>query len=615
MTAAATAPHAPRGRTGGALPSCTPATLLRRAAEHPERVALRHKDLGMWRETTWRGYAERVARQARAFESLGVVAGDRVAILADNRPEWVVADLAIQSVGGIVVGLYSTSPAAELEYLLEHSGAVVCLVEDEEQLDKVMTVRPRLTALRHIIVIERRGVHALGHDPMLVALDDFERAGDGATLDELRERVALVDPAAVAILVYTSGTTGPPKGAMITHANLEAAASAFSSVLLWEETEEIISYLPLCHILERLLSTSLAVRTGVTVNFGGGGESLVQDLRDVQPHRFVGVPRVWEKMLATIDIRMRDASWLKRKNFAFWMAQGERIARKRLARTPLTLPDRLLYSLGWLCLYRPLRHRLGLARVKLAGSGAAPIAPAVLAFFWAIGVRISEGYGMTENTAIGTFTPPHDVRIGQVGKTYPGSELRIADDGEILTRGPGTFAGYYRNEEATRATIDADGWLHTGDVGTLDADGYLTITDRKKDILITAGGKNVSPSWIENALKVSPWVREAIVVGDRRKYLVALIGIELDTVGDWATRERIPFTTYSDLSSRPEVVALIDAWVQKVNADLAQVEQVKRFALLPKELDHEEGELTATQKVKRRAIAQQFSALIEGMYA
>jgi long-chain acyl-CoA synthetase len=615
MTATATLPAPVPAGGVESLPPSGPALLLQQAARRGQSVAMRRKDLGIWHETTWDGYVSRVAVHARALAALGVQRGDRVAVLADNRPEWVVTDLATQALGAITVGLYSTSPAAEVEYLLAHSGAVVCVVEDEEQWDKVRSVRASLPALRRVVVLESRGVHALGHDPLLLSLDDFERLGTGATRDELVDRVAALDPSAVAILVYTSGTTGPPKGAMITNANLMAAAEALSSALQWEEGEELLSYLPLCHILERLLSTELALRAGATVNFGGGGESLGQDLREVQPHRFIGVPRVWEKMLATVEIRMGDASWLKRATYRTWLGVGRRIARKRLSRTPLTPVDRLLYAMGWVLLYRPLRQRLGLARVKLAGSGAAPIAPAVLEFFWAIGVPICEGYGMTENTAVGTFTRPDDVRIGKVGRTYPGSELRIADDGEILTRGPGTFAGYFRNEAATRETIDADGWLHTGDVGTLDADGFLQITDRKKDILITAGGKNISPSWIENALKVSPYVREAIVIGDRRKYLVALIGIEYDTVGNWATQQRIAFTTYADLSARPEVVALIDRWVQEVNAQLAQVEQVKRFALLPKELDHEEGELTATQKVKRRAIAAQFQGVIEAMYA
>lgn len=606
------------GRAGTTAPAgaaaSTPAALLRQAERLGDRVALRHKDLGIWREFSWRDYAQWVAVQARAFAALGVEPGDRVAILGDNRPEWVVGDLAIQALGAVSVGVYATSPAAEIEYVLEHSGAVVCVVEDEEQCDKVLTTWGRLPALRHVIVLEPRGVHALGHDPRLMTREQFEALGTGATIAELAGRVPAIAPSRVAILVYTSGTTGPPKGAMITHANLDAAATAILEALRWEEGEEVLSYLPLCHILERLLSTVLALRSGVTVNFGGGGESLVQDLREVQPHRFIGVPRVWEKMLASIEIRMQDASWFKRANYRLWLGVGRAIARKRLDRVPLTSLDRLRYGMGWLLLYRPLRERLGLARVKGAGSGAAPIAPAVLEFFWAIGVPICEGYGMTENTAIGTFTRPEHVCIGKVGQSYPGCELRIADDGEILTRSAGTFAGYYKNEEATRAAIDADGWLHTGDVGTIDADGFLQITDRKKDILITAGGKNVSPSWIENALKVSPYVREAIVVGDRRKYLVALIGIEYDTVGNWATQQRVAFTTYADLSARPEVVQLIDEWVQRVNATLAPVEQVRRFSLIPKELDHEDGELTATQKVKRKAIAAQFHDVIEAMY-
>ncbi len=614
MTATAV-PRAQRSTTGArTLPACTPATLLNRAAAHPEQIALRHKDLGLWRETTWRRYAEWTAVQLQAFRALGVVPGDRVAILADNRPEWVVSDLALQALGAITVGLYSTSPAAELEYLLAHSGAVVCVVEDQEQLDKVNEVRERLSALRHVVIMEPRGVHTAPGDRQLLTLDAFEALGAGATVAQLEDAVAQVDEAAVAVLVYTSGTTGPPKGAMLTHRNLQAAAAAFLSVLQWQEGEEVLSYLPLCHILERLLSTVLAVHAGTIVNFGGGGESLVQDLREVQPHRFIGVPRVWEKMLASVEIRMANASWLKRRIYRFWMARGRALARQRLLGTPWSLVERAQYALGWAMLFRPLRDRLGLRRVILAGSGAAPIAPAVLEFFWAIGVPIVEGYGMTENTAVATFTPIEAVRIGKVGRPYPGTEIRIADDGEILTRSAATFTGYYRNEEATRATVDADGWLHTGDIGTIDDEGYLQITDRKKDIIITAGGKNISPSWIENALKVSPWVREAIVIGDRRKYITALIGIELDSVGDWATRERIAFTTYADLSSRPEVVALIDAWVQEVNRGLAQVEAIKRFTLLHKELDHEEGELTATQKVKRRAIAEQFKQAIETMY-
>jgi long-chain acyl-CoA synthetase len=334
----------------------------------------------------------------------------------------------------------------------------------------------------------------------------------------------------------------------------------------------------------------------------------------VQPTVFFGVPRVWEKMLAGIQIRMGDASWFKRVNFGLWMKVGRRLARKRIDRVPLTPVDRVLEGLGWLLLYRPLRERLGMARVQFAGSGAAPVSPDVIETFWSLGVRIREGYGQTEGTAIATFTPQHDVRPGSVGVAFPGVQLRIADDGEILVRGPMVFAGYYKNEDATRETVDEDGWLHSGDVGELSADGFLRITDRKKDLIITAGGKNISPSWIENKIKVSPFVREAIVIGDKRKYCVALIGIELDTVAAWATRQRLSFTTYQDLSERPEVRTLISEWIEEVNGDLAPVEQVKRFAMLPKPLDEDEGELTATQKVKRRAIERQFAAMIDGLY-
>jgi long-chain acyl-CoA synthetase len=340
----------------------------------------------------------------------------------------------------------------------------------------------------------------------------------------------------------------------------------------------------------------------------------VADLQEVQPTVFLGVPRVWEKMMAGVQIRLGDASPLKRTVARYWLKQGAKLARRRMTGS-LGAVGRLKAGLGWVMVFRSLRNKLGLGRVRIALSGAAPIAPQVLEFFWALGVPVREGYGQTEGTAVATYTPADDVRIGTVGKALPGTEIRIAEDGEILVRGPAVFPGYFKNDEATRETVDAEGWLHTGDVGQLDADGFLTITDRKKDIIITAGGKNISPSEIENRLKVSPYVREAVVIGDGRKHLTALIGIEADTVGDWATRQHIPFTTYSDLSAKPEVRELVRQWVEQVNADLAQVETVKAFELLPKELDHEEGELTATQKVKRAAIAREFAPLIEGMYA
>ncbi len=595
-----------------------PALLRQIAAEQPDALALRHKKFGRWREYSWRDYAAHSARIGVGLRALGVRHGERVAIHSENRPEWLFADLGAQGIGAAVVGVYPTSPADEVEYLLHHSESVVLIAEDEEQLDKTLAVRARLPHLRKVVVIETRGIaHRLG-DPMIMTYAELEKLGEQQPIDDYAASVNELDPHALAILVYTSGTTGPPKGAMLSHENIVTAGFAFLKVHRPRPsggaTDEVLSYLPLCHIAERLFSLAWAMPARVVVNFGDGTESLLEDLRTVQPHIFFGVPRVWEKMLALVTIKMADASPLKRLMYGFWLRQGRRIARKRLARERLSLGDHVLYGLGWFFLFRPLRERLGLARVHTVTSGSAPIAPQVLEFFWAIGVRIRELYGMTENTAVCTHTPPNDVRIGKVGRPHDGVEIRIAPDGEILMRGPALFMGYFKNEKATRDTIDEEGWLHTGDVGELDADGYLTITDRKKDILITSGGKNISPSWIENKLKVSPYVRESIVIGDRRKYVTALIGIELDTVGDWATRKGVAFTTYQDLSEKPEVRSLIDEWVREVNGTLSNVEQVKRFALLPKELDHEDGQLTATQKVRRRAISAEFAAMIEGLY-
>lgn len=595
-----------------------PMRLRHRARTTPDALALRHKDLGLWREYRWRDYADRVARTGLGLRALGVQPGDRVAVIGENRPEWIFADMGAQGIGAIVVGVYTTSPAEEVCYVLEHSGTSVAIVEDEEQLDKVLAVRDRLPALRQVVLMEPRGAAHHLAEGRAITFDALLALGDGRARAEFDGLVDALDPAAVAVLVYTSGTTGPPKGAMLTHANLCVAAMSVSDAMRSTRPvgpdDEILSYLPLCHIAERIFTVLGPLAVGYRVSFGGGADDLMNDLREVQPTLFFGVPRVWEKMLASIEIRMADASWFKRRNFAFWMALGRRLSRKRLAREPLSVADRVLESLGWVLLYRPLRERLGMARVRFAATGAAPVAPQVIETLWSLGVRVRELYGQTEGTALATITPDGDVRPGSVGVSYPGLELRIADDGEILLRGPHVFAGYYRNEQATRETVDAEGWLHSGDVGVLDGDGFLRITDRKKDIIITAGGKNISPSWIENMLKVSPYVREAIVIGDQRKFCSALIGIELDTVADWATRRRISYTTYKDLGERPEVIALIGEVVEKVNADLAQVERIKRFAMLPKELDAEEGELTATQKVKRRAIAAMFSDLIEGMY-
>ncbi len=578
-----------------------PERLAQHARERPHAVALRHKSLGIWNETTWAEYAAVTAAAALGLARLGVGAGDVVAIHSENRPEWVIADLAAQALGAISVGLYPTNPPAEVEYLLADSTSKVLVAEDQEQLDKTLEVRERLPGLEHIVVVDTRGLR--GYDESIIGWDDLLALGraddDESSWESSWEtfwdgRAPGPGGGDVATLVYTSGTTGPPKGVMLTHDNIDASIHHAAEVFDTTSRDQVLSYLPLCHVAEKIFTLWQALGAGYCVNFAESLDTVPDNLREVQPTLFLGVPRVWERMHAGVQIRMHDSSRLKRALYA----------------RAFKLPR----SLASLVAFGALRRRLGMNRCRLALSGAAPIAPEVLAYFADIGVPMFEAYGMSESAGLGTINLPGDTRLGSVGKAVPGIEVSSAPDGELLMRGDSIFAGYWKRPDATAETVDADAWLHTGDVGRVDADGFWFITDRKKDIIITAGGKNISPAEIENKLKVSPFVREAVVIGDRRKFLSALVGIEADTVGNWAERQGIAHTTYADLCAKPEVVALVAAEVERVNSELARVESIREFRLIPKELDHEDGELTATQKVKRSAIAQQFAPLIGDIY-
>ncbi len=603
----------------------TIATRVRaRAQSTPDLVALREKDFGVWQEITWASYWETVLTVGHALLALGLDPGDRVAIHSENRPEWLYADVGIQAIRATTVGLYPTNPQAEVGYLLSHSGTRILIAEDQEQVDKALAVIDSCPDLERIVYIEPRGIRYHYTHPKLLAWKDLLALGAEHRIAHpgaVEERMAATTADDIATLIYTSGTTGPPKGAMLSVANLD-----FSIKTLIEEqglahppanTSDFgLSYLPLCHIAERTFTIHQNAAAGVQMHFGESIATVQTDLREVQPTLLFGVPRIWERILAGVHIRLASASLLKRLNARYWLKVSQRIG-DTLVRTGgrHTFGTRLTYAIGWLFFYRALRERIGMSRVRFASSGAAPIAPEVLKFFMGIGVPMHEIYGMTENAAISTVNHPGRIKLGTVGEAHPGVEIRLDEEtGEILTRSPAVFVGYFRDPEATRAAKDADGWLRTGDVGEWIDGTHLKITDRKKDILITAGGKNVAPSEIENSLKTSPYIKEAIVVGDRRPYLVALIGIELETVSDWAQRRGIAFTTYRDLSEKPEVVKLVQSIVDGVNSRLATVEQIKKFRMLPKELDHEDGELTATQKVKRAAIAKLFSDLVDDLY-
>ena len=585
---------------------------------------MREKDLGIWQEVTWARYWETVTDVGHALLALGIGPGDRVAIQSENRREWLYTDVATVAVRGATVGLYPTNPTAEVGYLLSHSGAKVLVAEDQEQVDKALAVLDRCPDLERVVYLEPRGIRHRYDHPKLLSWPDFLALGAehrAAHPDAVDERMAAATPDDIATVIYTSGTTGPPKGAMLSVSNVDFGIRVLCDTGGFTSPppgprDLTVSYLPLCHVAERIFTVWFNAGAGVQVHFGESIATVQADLREVQPTILFGVPRIWEKILAGITIRLAGASRLKRANAKLWLAVADRIGGRLVARGGRrSASTRLLYAVGWVFFYRALRERIGVRRVRYAASGAAPIAPDVLKFFMGIGVPMHEVYGMTENTAVATANRPGRVRLGTVGEPHPGVELRIdPETGEILTRHPGVFVGYFRDPEATAKAMEPDGWLHTGDVGEWVGGTHVKITDRAKDIIITSGGKNIAPSELENTLKASPYVKEAVVVGDRRQYVTALIGIEPDTVGEWAQRRGIPYTTYRDLSAKAEVLALVQSIVDGLNARLSPPEQIKKFRMLPKELDHEDGELTATQKVKRVAVATLFADLVEEMY-
>ncbi|WP_226963939.1 long-chain fatty acid--CoA ligase [Nostocoides sp. F2B08] len=599
--------------------------LRENAAQMPQRVALREKRHGIWRDITWADYLANVEMVAYALAALGVGPTDRVAIQSENRPEWLYVDLGSNMLRAAVVGFYPTNPVAEIRYLLQDSGARVLVAEDQEQVDKAMAVIDDVDTLEWVVYLDSRGL-ADYDDPRLLSLDEAVARGAErrASDPELLSRIdAEKTPEDLVTLIYTSGTTGPPRGAMLSADNISYGTDVFaeddgmfgSDGLTHDDV--LVSYLPLSHVVERGVTTWGGLRNGTIVHFAESIDTVVADLAEVQPTVLFAVPRIWEKIQASVAIRMANASRVKRLAYDLSRRLGDRAAQERIgtggAHTPLS---RVLTFCAWVLAGRKLRRHLGLAKVRMALSGAAPISTEVLTFFLSIGVLIHEAYGMTENTAVATANRPGRVRLGTVGEPQPGIDLRLDDrTGEILTRHRGTFIGYWNKPEATAETVDADGWLHTGDVGEWVEGTHLKIVDRIKDIIITAGGKNISPSEIENAIKASPYVREAVVIGDQRPYLTAIIGIEFDTVADWASRRRIEYTTYRDLSTKPEVIELIADVVRDVNTRLARVESVRKLRMLHKELDHEDGELTATQKLKRSAFAATVPHLIDDMYA
>ena len=592
-----------------------PGLFLKRVEKYRDRVALREKNFGVWDEITWETYYEHVSDFAYGLISLGFKEEDCLAILSENRQEWLYADVATQCLGAVRTGIYPTEPSFQVKYLLKHSKSKICVVEDQEQTDKVLEFKDEIPELKWVVYIDPKGLRNY-NDKILISFVEVQELGKKLKYKSpklLKQCVEKVRSDDVAIMVYTSGTTGPPKGAMLSHRGILQASRSLNKQLKLCENDDIVSYLPLCHAAECIFSLFIPMLAGNRVNFAESVSTVQEALIEISPSFYFGVPRIWEKMHGKIHNQMLDSSKLKQIFFKLGVKIGEKIAQKIWDSEPLNLRWKALRLFAYLVCFRPIRDKLGLLDSRINISGSAPIGPDILRFFHSIGVFIQEGYGMTENSGITFLQPEGYFHVGSVGFPIEGVEYKILEDGELIVRSDTNFVGYYRDPEATAKCL-VDGWVYTGDVVQKDKKGNMFIVDRKKDIIITAGGKNISPSEIEHQLKSSFYIKEAIIVGDRRKFVSALIEIDYDITGKWATKKGIPYTNYKNLAGNPEVHELIVKEVEKTNKVFARVQNIRKFQILPKELDVDDSEVTATQKVRRKNIQDYFSDLIEEMY-
>ncbi len=595
-----------------------PQRLFHWARVRANEVALRQKDMGIWKPVTWSGYATESANFGMGLVELGLQRGEHVAILSENRKEWVFVQMGVGLVQGVPAGVYPTSPGPEVEYLLTLCDAPFIVCEDQEQLDKVLEVRTRLPNLRWIVVIDPKG------------LRHYDRTGilEFSEVSALGARAATQRPEAIGdylarqrmddtgLVVFTSGSTGRPKAAMLSWRGLCRAGEGLNGVLHATPHDQVVSYLPLCHMAEQMFAVQVPLTTGAVVNFAESIRTVQEDLCEIAPQIFLAVPRIWEKFHSAIEIRMRESGGLRLRLYR--MAMGQLGGFAHLPRHRWTLLQRAQGWLWHLLVLRALLNYVGLRQCRIAVSGSAPISPDILKFFKTLGLSVREAYGLTEASGASSLQPSDESPVGSVGAPFPGIEMKLADDGEILLRGDVVFQGYYNAPAATADAVDSEGWLHTGDIGRLErgpVGDELRIVDRKKDIMITAGGKNITPSELENALRVSAYIKEAIIIADRRRFVSALVQIDPESVGKWAEESSIPYTNYKSLAELPQVLALIQQEIDGVNARMPQVQQVRKFHLLTKELDHDDGEVTATMKVKRSSIEKKYAEVIEKLYA
>ena len=594
-----------------------PALFWNGVAQRGPNIWMRQKHLGLWRSWTWDQTGVAVREIAAGLMALGFAKGDCASILANTVVDWVFADLAVLSAGGVSSGIYPTDAPSQVQYLCADSNTSILFVEDDEQLDKALSVRAQLPALRKIVVFDMEGLRSL-NDPGVISLDTLRVVGRDY-LDKnpgaVEQRAAACKPSDLAILVYTSGTTGKPKGAMHLHEGLVYTVRGYNTLVAQDERDERMCFLPLCHIAERMGGEYFALYTGAKINFVENPETIPENVREIAPTVFTAVPRVWEKFYSGVMISLKESGLVQQAAYAWGIGVGTRIANKVLAGKAVSMLLKIQFKLAQWLVLNNVRKLIGIHRARFLVTGAAPISPDLVRWYLALGIPMLEVWGMTETCGASTGVPASKMKPGSIGPAAGFNEVRLDPaTGEILVRGKNVFAGYLNLPEKTAEALDKDGWLHTGDVGLVDADGYFRITDRMKDIIITAGGKNVTPSELENDLKFSPYITDAVVIGDKRPYLTVIIMIDQENVEKFAQDADVPFGNYASLTQSQEVQTLIQSELDRVNQKFARVEQIKKFFLLETQLTAEDEELTPTMKLKRKLVEKKYAPQIDAMY-
>ncbi|MEP7156241.1 MAG: AMP-binding protein [Betaproteobacteria bacterium] len=598
-----------------------PRLLLKHAAERRDRPALREKDLGIWQTWSWGQSAEEIRALACGLASLGLKRGDALAIIGENRPRLYWSLTAAQSLGAIPVPLYQDAVAQEMVFVFQNAEITFAIAEDQEQVDKLLEIRAQFPALAHIIYDDPRGLRGYTQQG-LISFEELQKRGrewHGANPDFFLQEIDKGSASDIAALFYTSGTTGSPKGVVLTHQAMIASGRAYSDFENIGADEELLAYLPMAWIGQNLFSYAQSMVAGFCVSCPESSETVMNDMREIGPTYYFAPPRVLEGLLTTVMIRMEDASYLKRRMFHYFMNLARRVGSRILDGKSVSASDRLLYSLGNMAVYGPLRNALGMSRVKVAYTAGEAIGPDLFVFYRSIGINLKQLYGQTETTVYVCVQPNGAVKPDTVGPPLPGCEIKIAGDGEVLLKTPGLFREYFKNAEATAEAIDSEGWFRTGDAGFFDEDGHLKIIDRAKDVGRLIDGTLFAPKYIENKLKFFPHIKEAVAFGDGRDHATAMINIDIEAVGDWAERRNLGYSGYTDLAAKPEVYELVRDCLEKVNLDLAHDpklanSQVQRFVILHKELDADDGELTRTRKVRRRIIADKYQKIIDALY-